>query len=171
MFGKKSNITLFENEEIIDSFKLRESALVTGRAFGNTGKFTITNQRIICELSQFNIWHSMLHNAIISFNWGNNIPTEGTRFTILYSDINDFGNPEFYTVELRVHDRKKIKKILETYPYYEKPQVIPTTNQSNTAEKTPPQESQEDPLKILKTRYAKGEITTEQYNEMKNNLS
>ncbi len=125
MFGRKPKITLYENEEMIDSFKLRPNQLVTGMAFGNTGHFHITNQRIICDLSQFNINHSVFHDNIISFNWGRNIPTEGTRFTMLYSYINNFGNQGFMTVELRVHDRKKIKKILQTYPYYEKPQVIP----------------------------------------------
>ena len=172
MFGRKPKITLFENEEMRDSFKLRPSQLVTGVAFGNTGHFHITNQRIICDLSQFNINHSVFHDNIISFNWGRNIPTEGTRFTILYSYINNFGNQGFMTVELRVHDRKKIKRILEKYPYYEKPQVIPTSKESseNLPNENSSEESQNDPLKILKTRYAKGEITKEEFETMKKYL-
>ena len=172
MFGRKPKITLFEDEEMTDSFKLRQSQLVTNTAFGNTGHFHITNKRIICDLSQFNINHSVFHENIISFNWGRNIPTEGTRFTMLYSYINNFGNQGFMTVELRVHGRKKIKKILQKYPYYEKPQVIPTTSTSPNIqeENTLQQKSSDDPLVILKQRYVKGEITQEEFETMKQNL-
>ena len=172
MFGRKPKITLYENEEILNTFKLRLSRLITGRAFGNTGHMYITNQRIICDLSQFNINLSVFHDNIISFNWGRNIPTEGTRFTMLYSYINNFGNQGFMTVELRVHNRRKIKKILQTYPYYEKPQIMHTLKESSktTSNENSPEESQNDPLKILKARYAKGEISKEEFEEMKKDL-
>ena len=173
MFGRKPKITLFEGEEITDSFKLRPSQLVTGMAFGNTGDFHITNKRIICDLPQFNIHHSVFHENIISFNWGRNIPTEGTRFTMLYSYINNFGNQGYMTVELRVHDKKKIEKILSKYSYYNKPQVIPTTDlQNNSQEQNISQKPsyENNPLEILKIRYAKGEITQEQFESMKKNL-
>ena len=172
MFRRKPKITLYENEEILNTFKLKLSQLITRRTFGNTGHMYITNQRIICDLSQFNINLSVFHDNIISFNWGRNIPTEGTRFTMLYSCINNFGNQGFMTVELRVHNRRKIKKILQTYPYYEKPQIMPTLKESSktTSNENSPEESQNDPLKILKARYAKGEISKEEFEEMKKDL-
>ena len=178
MFGrnKKENIVLYEGEELLGTFKLLPAQLLSsmgvtdtfGAVMGKyTGKFHVTNQRIICDLPQFNESHTVFHNDILSFNWGKNIPTEGTRFTMLYRYKNNFNKLVHLHVELRVHDRKQIIKLLEDKPYYGKPLVIPN---DETPESIQPVINNDDPLTILKSRYAKGEISKEEFDEMKKDL-
>ncbi|MBA4717650.1 MAG: SHOCT domain-containing protein [Nitrosopumilus sp.] len=103
----------------------------------------------------------------------------GYKFSILFSYVNDYGNQNFSVITLIAERKKKqITGIIEKLPYYNKPMIIKNkdmlkgglTKDKLTPKKESSSTSYVDPLIILKTRYAQGEITKKMFEEMKKNL-
>ncbi|MCE2507518.1 MAG: SHOCT domain-containing protein [Nitrosopumilaceae archaeon] len=145
-----------ENEKKFLETRIRIPDIPEGPMEGNNGWIMITNLRIACWFNRLGIFYVMPHDMITSFKWDEGF-RKGKNFKITW-----FHDQQSIQVHYRASNKKKIAKLLEKMSYYDKPAVL----------KRWVPEEQEDidnsiPVNILKIRYANGDITKEEYEEMR----
>jgi hypothetical protein len=155
------DIPLWENEENLLETKIGLSGMIANTAGGRMGKLMITNLRIVCSFPGLGLFYEMPHDMITSFKWDSGF-MKGGNFKITW-----FVNQQSAQIHYQTNNKKKIVKILEKMPYYDQPAVLKPwvgqTQENNISDEN-------NLVSILKTRYVKGEITKEEFDEMKKEL-
>jgi hypothetical protein len=144
-------------------------------------RWVLTDQRLIhadldAQLVVAEYAIDRLHAAAVDIQYGKRV--SGTGYArIVTDDLSDeWGKIEFFSDGVSIgktnrmqkpsQEVRKVEAILNSKAPRAKGQM-PSNNTTSTL----PQKTAEDPLKILNLRYAKGEITKEQFEEMKRMLT
>ncbi|MBI1662404.1 MAG: SHOCT domain-containing protein [Nitrosopumilus sp.] len=128
---------------------------------GNTGKLIITNFRIASNFPRLGMSYQMPHDMITSFKWDSGF-RKGNNFKITW-----FENQQSIQVHYKTKNKKKMSKLLEKMSYYDQPAVLKIWHSETQDEYNM---KSQIPENILKIRYANGDITKEEYEEMVNVL-
>lgn len=104
---------------------------------------------------------SRLTSIVAGPLWGVGMPIQQTFVVIEYLDNAGFKQTPLFDFSIDWGDKEKGKFLRQLYEYIK----------DNPKPSPPTSDVVEDPLQTLKLRYAKGEISKEQYEEMKKILS
>ena len=156
------DIPLWENEENLLETKIGLPGMITNSAGGRMGKLMITNQRIVCSFPGLGLFYGMPHDMITSFKWDSGF-MKGGNFKITW-----FVNQQSTQIHYQTNHKKKIVRILEKMPYYDQPAVLKPW--SGDIQENDLTVIENDLVTILKIRYAKGEISKEEFEKMKKDL-
>ena len=156
-----SHVPLWEHEEKFLETRIKIPNATIGGII-NTGKLLITNFRIASAFPALGVFYQMPHDMITSFKWDSGF-RKGNNFKITW-----FESQQSIQVHYQTKNKKKIVKLLEKMSYYDQPAVLKfwsseIHNEYDAKGKVPEN--------ILKIRYANGDITKEEYEEMKYNLN
>ncbi len=161
MFGKKYEMPLYENEQLSHECEFKQEGKFNKHE-GLPGRLFITDLRVSFY---FNGGYThFLHNLVTSFIW-DEVRFKGNNFKIVGYDKKI---PIQFYLQVKGKEKRKITTLLEKYPYYDKPAVLKPWPYGD--ESVPVKVTNDDPLTILKTRFVKGEITKEEFEEMKKDL-
>lgn len=156
-----TDIPLWENEKVLLETKIKHVGLYN-RHEGEKGTLLITDLRIVIRFVYSQQFYEIPHNMITSFKWDEGY-FKKNNFKITW-----FNNKQSFQIHTQVFKKKKIVELLEKKEYYDKPAVLKVW--SHPEEKTELPTDQNNPIEILKIRYAKGEITQKEYESMKEKL-
>ncbi len=157
-----SDFPLYENEQLLHECEFKQEGKFN-KHDGLAGRLFITNLRITTFFN--GEYCHFLHEYITCYKWDEG-KFKGNNFKIIGYLVK---NPIQFHLQIKGKEKKKITALLEKYSYYDQPVLLKPWPYGE--ESIPVKVTNEDPLTILKTRYAKGEITKEEFEEMKKELS